>query len=504
MVEAFRRRLAFDPTKVPPFARLVPLRLSPSYIIYIEDTTIKALNCQTGEVEFSGTDASTVIQSAIDALPAEGGEIFICGGTYKFTKGLRIAKNNVTIRGEGRSTVFATDGMDESFIYVGHTAEANHFTLSDLMIDGKTLPKTAGVEVTLDGHGVVIDSSTYDCKRWLIERVYFTNMPNESVAVYGDAERPMWGIIRDCTFEGKVYRAFHGHWDVSAIIIGNAFINMEEVGNVIRHANIIANNAFIRVSGDRAIVGADHGGAIIGNYFSRCNLKIGIETWGGTGGQDLIIGNVFSGIEAGFTEEVIRVGKARIGNHIVGNQFYWIPAAKIVIRVIDCKKVLVADNVFVNCGEFITVPHSWIRLEADARQVYVRNNVFYHDKVNPPDYFIEELTGTNENCFEENHFEGAAVSPLKIVGALSKARRNIGYVTENSGVATFSGDGTTTSFSWAHGLVSTPTKILVTPKSVDASGNFYVTADATNITITYITAPPAGTDNVVLSWYAEV
>jgi len=68
MVEPFRRRLAFDPAKVPPFARLVPLRLSPSYIIYIEATTIKALNCQTGEVEFVGIDAKAVTQSAINAI----------------------------------------------------------------------------------------------------------------------------------------------------------------------------------------------------------------------------------------------------------------------------------------------------------------------------------------------------------------------------------------------------------------------------------------------------
>jgi len=43
-----------------------------------------------------------------------------------------------------------------------------------------------------------------------------------------------------------------------------------------------------------------------------------------------------------------------------------------------------------------------------------------------------------------------------------------------------------------------------TPMSADASGDFYVTADATNIYVNYKTAPPAGTDNVVLSWYAEV
>ena len=75
---------------------------------------------------------------------------------------------------------------------------------------------------------------------------------------------------------------------------------------------------------------------------------------------------------------------------------------------------------------------------------------------------------------------------------------------ENSGTATFSGDGTTTQFSIAHGLVKAPSKVLVTPMTVDAASDFYVTADDTNIYINYKSAPPSGTDNLKFSWYAEV
>ena len=83
-------------------------------------------------------------------------------------------------------------------------------------------------------------------------------------------------------------------------------------------------------------------------------------------------------------------------------------------------------------------------------------------------------------------------------------RRVEGYTTENSGTATFSGDGSTTQFSIEHGLVSTPSKIQVTAMSSDAAGDFYVTADATYIYVNYKTAPPSGTDNVKISFYAEV
>jgi hypothetical protein len=80
----------------------------------------------------------------------------------------------------------------------------------------------------------------------------------------------------------------------------------------------------------------------------------------------------------------------------------------------------------------------------------------------------------------------------------------IKYAVRNSGVATFNGDGTTTQFKIAHRLISTPKKVLVTPASANATGQFYVTADDTYIYVNYLTPPPADTNNVVLYWYAEV
>jgi hypothetical protein len=78
------------------------------------------------------------------------------------------------------------------------------------------------------------------------------------------------------------------------------------------------------------------------------------------------------------------------------------------------------------------------------------------------------------------------------------------YRKRNSGSATFSGDGTTTQFRIQHNLEATPNKVIVTPASRDATGQFYVTADNTYIYVNYLTAPPSGTNNVVLNWYSEI
>jgi len=80
-----------------------------SYIIFIEDGVVKAKNGHNGEIDFSGSDAATVIQSAINAL-TRGGKIFIKAGAYYCYSEIDLAKD-VALIGEnpdGRYSSFAT------------------------------------------------------------------------------------------------------------------------------------------------------------------------------------------------------------------------------------------------------------------------------------------------------------------------------------------------------------------------------------------------------------
>lgn len=62
--------------------------------------------------------------------------------------------------------------------------------------------------------------------------------------------------------------------------------------------------------------------------------------------------------------------------------------------------------------------------------------------------------------------------------------------------------GTNTTFTIAHGLTGTPTWYEVEPAAVDAVGMFYLTIDATNITVNYTFPPPTGTSNMIFNWRA--
>lgn len=122
-----------------------------------------------------------------------------------------------------------------------------------------------------------------------------------------------------------------------------------------------------------------------------------------------------------------------------------------------------------------------------------------------PDYlFVPSALGTTKAIVF--NIQGSS----KYWSHLSDGRsKNIRYFSPGLyayGTSTFSGDGTTTQFTIPHGLLTAPdpAKTHITPLSGDASGNFYITVDSTNIYVNYLTAPASGTDNIVLAWYTEV
>jgi len=75
-------------------------------------------------------------------------------------------------------------------------------------------------------------------------------------------------------------------------------------------------------------------------------------------------------------------------------------------------------------------------------------------------------------------------------------------IERNGGIATFSGDGTTTSFQIKHGLTATPTVTLVGKGISGLPDIDYWTADATYITVVFKSAPPSGTENIRIWWLA--
>jgi len=139
-------------------SRHMPIEQPPStydYIIFKKGTKIYAKNGKTGHIEYEDTDAATVIQDAIDALPEfshpyGGGTICIKGtGTsniYEITKKIVIDKP-LRLVGDNRMGIVclkAADGLNDRLLEV-YKEDANFWTeISRLWFEGNKDNQTDG------------------------------------------------------------------------------------------------------------------------------------------------------------------------------------------------------------------------------------------------------------------------------------------------------------------------------------------------------------------------
>jgi len=226
------------------------------------------------------------------------------------------------------------------------------------------------------------------------------------------------------------------------------------------------------------------------------------------GGQQVGIYNttIFRGLKNIVTGSIIKLDTVYIYSSDSG-------------KIIDASsriRMLIADNLFAiirNDGDIVISGEFGTGGIIRGLQLENPNNYTYYifdvqSQFAAPNlaYFVIEIvtrygtgwnyeTSTNDAIIEVLHWDNNA----KRV----QVSKNKSY---NNGTATFSGDGSTTQFKIAHGLVSTPNKgkTRVWALSADAADNFWIDVDDTYIYVNYKTAPPSGTDNIVLGWYAEV
>ena len=146
-----------------------------TYIIYKVGTEYRAVNGMTGKVDYYGTDATTVIQSAIDALPTSGGKILMKEGKYVLGTKIVINKNSVELAGtnkggdlfftndgtyHGQSNKMATliiaDGIDG--IHVGETTFVQGIAINNLFISGTDSDEALGDDVYSIGAGIKLEN----------------------------------------------------------------------------------------------------------------------------------------------------------------------------------------------------------------------------------------------------------------------------------------------------------------------------------------------------------
>ena len=422
-----------------------------SYIIFKDDAgKVYARNGMTGQIDFSGTDAATVIQSAINAL-AQPGTIFIRSGSYYITKPItlkwycRIVGELASIR--DKSTSFIVDSSFPQNDYVLKVIVSGNCPLAG-GLENIFIFNPTGNPV----YGLLLDASATGARLHdFVVRNLRTNYIDKGIHIKGY----VWFCIFENILLAEVNSTYVGTQDIILEkATGDDYPKINRFINIrIEHAGTVTNAISIE-GGYNKFVNLE----IDGGKYDEATIKFGGAT--GTAASNLIIG--YRGQDLVATANTV----ANIyfsGSSVFGN---WVEG-------------------------FISRANKSVCFANGAYRNYVRMNAFGL----PP---VIDATGAGADNvveFVTPHLASTTTFTLTHTGNPVIYR---GYRVQMSGVATIPAGQTSVTVS--HGLAATPSKVLVTPRG--NIGSVWVSArDSTSFTITCSTAPTADT---MVDWYAEV
>jgi len=519
-----------------------------TYLIYQEkllDGTIliKAKNGNTGRIDFKGTDASTVIQSAINALTL-GGVIFVKNGVYQITKRIGINHNNIRLKAESYKTVLR--------------AESQLASILSTKYDPKEMVEGISIEgFCLDGNKLVNYGIMFlRCKKGIIRnnicvghKNFLDNNPACGIGWWWTTPYPTQEYDQLALIEGN----YIGPADMTGPAVGS-WESSIFLSSVFHKRSVVRNN-FVNAGGGRGIELEDNASDVLveGNILRGA----GVWTAGATVNENIcILDNHF------YDKASVQIHPYGKNITIVGNTFMNFDGGAgtgAVLLQAHASHVTIANNVFFNCkplsiclkdSKYVSVLGNVVRegkaigVADGMEDVTVSGNIVTHDGIyvnNPAgggvpirvliegnivdllispipagsagiyvkgtectvignrargfDYGIRNVT--DANTFIGNDVRGNTVAFVLDVAPLT-IKDNAGYTTEKCGTATILSGAT--SVVVAHGLAGTPKVAKHCPRA--NLGAVWVSArDGTNITLNVATAPTADT---ITDWEVEM
>jgi hypothetical protein len=479
-----------------------------SYIVCIgRDGYFKAKNCRTGHVEFRDRDAGTVIQSAINAL-TNGGKIFIKEGTYPGTFGIA-GKYGITIEGVYGRTILKNNlsaGVTLKIGLEGDTAiKQGNIVIRNIVIDG-------GYPDISDGAGIDVNAA----ENVFIENVIFQNCGSRAlrVCVWTTSQASSKNIhARNCVF------------DKTAVVLGGidggSIKNCRFFGNTISPLNSVIDLSY----GEAGVA------ALVQNFTIEDNLFEDIQpsqifTGAIVGFQYVknvsIVNNRIINVKAGAiiersppSDEILE--NVQILNNKIESVATGITVRRSIIEGNHIKDVIYGgiyarsgNRIFNNVIENTNILNDTIYFDKGCiyvdtcDDVWIIGNVFKDSQSTPTTPYGVALNNSTNILIQLNQFKGPfTVTPIKFYGTNAdlSIKRNIGYVTENSGTATITAGSTYVDVT--HGLSVTPdiNKIKITPKDNLGGRSFWVS----NVTSTTFGINISSTDTVdhELGWSYE-
>ena len=279
--------------------------------------------------------------AALENLPAEGGRIIVCEGTYVLTASIDINRDNVIIEGEGPATFFTlADGVNGPCFVVGEPTPAqptvthHHIVLRNLRISGNRAGQTSeqstvpGREhlrvngITLRQVGdctvedVVVESARsggivleLTCNNILLRGITTSDNFFDRIAVDGSSTD---STITECTCRNNLAAGIS--FDIgpsSNRVVNSTLVDNGTTGVFIRDSRRnLFSDCFIARNGQDGVFIADGdgpGAAATENTFSANyyvdNGRNGIWQAGPNSTDNVVDGGVFQGNAANAIEE---------------------------------------------------------------------------------------------------------------------------------------------------------------------------------------------------------
>jgi hypothetical protein len=459
---------------------------------------IYAKNGRTGEIEFGGTNASTVIQTALNNIATTGGTVFIKRGNYIIDSKI-LLPNNIS---EGEDKMIQLIGDNVIFTVSS--------SLADNVIELNAVNKVA-YHYRISGLHIYPSSKNSS---------YYNILINNSLNIYLDHLVLGWQGLK---------------------ITNSALIYLDSIYIVDSH------NEGILLSNDEIVVGSNiildnvggYGGEEYNGIHIQSSNRIFLNNFWLFGQKDSKGGQAyglylfgvsqsrFSNFQIdGFKMGSIRLTKGeRLGFsnfHVVDSDTYGFEIVSFDGNISDLEISTFSitaglkgiafwaqngnhiRNVIISDGVIRDMPSGYgITLGDDSSSgascthVIVRNVIF--DTLNKG---IEEGFHSDYNQFIDNQFISVS-DPIYKVGSHTRVANNIGYVTENSGNAIVANNDYI-----AHGLASTPTKILLTANSTEPRILQVIFQNSTHFQVGFWNASNSPPSPITVSepifWYAEV
>lgn len=292
-----------------------------SYVIFKEGSIYYARNGKTGVIDYSGTDASKIIQNAIDATTT--GLIYVKAEIYRLSRNITI-HDRITFKGDGQdSTVLQRSTDNVAVVLKSNVAWTEGIVLRDLTVHGNSK----------DGDLVSVESA-------------------RSVTIINVAIKRSAGIG---------VRVIDGSWGVNLI---GLHVAMNEVGVQIEANAVILSNSILRFNNQTnlKIVSNGVGVKVIDSIIEKVK-NVGAWNVYIIGGEDETdAGHVISQCSfedapsGGGNIKILNQSSTKIqGVRIIEN---WFSEDNVNLELTECVGIIISNNYFRGTGLGINITSS--------------------------------------------------------------------------------------------------------------------------------------------------